>query len=215
MAAGPPARPDRRGVPGRGQEKPMPEEPDQLRHTTPRRLKTVGVAALCVAVGVAALGVITRVSADQQVKGWTDAEAIPIVTVINLSGSAREQGLVLPADIQALNTAPIYARVSGYLKRWNVDIGAPVKAGQVLAEIDTPDLDQQLAQAKADLGTAVANQHLSQTTAARWAGLLAQDAVSQQDADNKNGDLAAKSALVAAARANVARLEALESFKRI
>jgi RND family efflux transporter MFP subunit len=90
-----------------------------------------------------------------------------------------------------------------------------VKTGQTLAEIDTPDLDQQLVQAKADLGTAVANQHLSQTTASRWSGLLAQDAVSQQDADTKNGDLAAKSALVAAARANVARLEALESFKRI
>jgi RND family efflux transporter MFP subunit len=193
----------------------MPEEPDPLRDTIPRRLKTVGIAALCVAVGVAALGVITRVSADQQVKGWTDAEAIPIVTVINLRGSARDQGLALPADIQALNTAPIYARVSGYLKRWYVDIGAPVKAGQVLAEIDTPDLDQQLAQAKADLGTAVANEHLSKTTAVRWNGLLAQDAVSQQAADMKNGDLAAKSAMTTASRANVARLEALESFKRV
>jgi RND family efflux transporter MFP subunit len=193
----------------------MPEEPDPLRHTMPRRLKTVGVAALCVAVGVAALGVITRVSADQQVKGWTDAEAIPTVTVIDLRGSAREQGLVLPADIQALNTAPIYARVSGYLKRWYVDIGAVVKAGQILAEIDTPDLDQQLAQAKADLGTAVANEHLSKTTAVRWNGLLAQDAVSQQAADMKNGDLEAKVAMTAASRANVARLEALESFKRV
>jgi RND family efflux transporter MFP subunit len=193
----------------------MPEEPNPLRHTTPRRLKTVGVAALCVAAGVAALGIITRVSADQHVKTWTDGAAIPTVSVINLNGRARDQGLALPADIQALNTAPIYARVSGYLKRWYVDIGSPVKAGQVLAEIDTPDLDQQLAQAKADLGTAVANEHLSKTTAVRWAGLLAQDAVSQQDADTKNGDLAAKVAMTAASRANVARLEALESFKRV
>jgi RND family efflux transporter MFP subunit len=193
----------------------MPDEPNPLRHTLPPRLKTVGIGALCVAIGVAVIGVVTRVSADQQVKGWTDAAAIPIVTVINLNGSAREQGLALPADVQALNTAPIYARVSGYLKRWYVDIGAPVKAGQVLAEIDTPDLDQQLAQAKADLGTAVANEHLSRTTAVRWAGLLAQDAVSQQDADTKNGDLAAKAAMTAASRANVARLEALESFKRV
>ena len=90
-----------------------------------------------------------------------------------------------------------------------------MKAGQLLAEIDTPDLDQQLNQAKADLATAVANQQLSQITAQRWAGLLAKDAVSHQDADNRNGDLAAKTALVASARANVQRLEALESFKRI
>jgi multidrug efflux system membrane fusion protein len=121
----------------------------------------------------------------------------------------------LPGDVQAFNSAPIYARVSGYLKAWYVDIGTPVRAGQTLAEIDTPDLDQQLIMAKADLGTAMANQHLSQTTAVRWAGLLAQDAVSQQDADTKNGDLAAKVALTAAARANVGRLEALEAFKRI
>jgi RND family efflux transporter MFP subunit len=98
---------------------------------------------------------------------------------------------------------------------WYKDIGAHVKAGEQLAVIDTPDLDQQLAQAKADLATAVANQHLSSTTAQRWAGLVAQDAVSQQDADNKNGDLAAKTALVASARANLDRLQALEGFKRI
>ena len=122
---------------------------------------------------------------------------------------------MLPGDVQAFNDAPIHARVSGYLKRWYADIGTPVKAGQVLAEIDTPDLDQQLIQAKADLATAVANQNLSQITAKRWAGLLAQDAVSRQDADDKNGDLAAKTALVASARANVDRLQALESFKRI
>ncbi|MEI9963351.1 MAG: biotin/lipoyl-binding protein [Caulobacteraceae bacterium] len=103
----------------------------------------------------------------------------------------------------------------GYLKRWYTDIGAPVKAGQLLAEIDTPDLDQQLLQAKADLATAVANQKLSQTTAVRWNDLLTQDAVSRQETDEKNGDLAAKVSLVNAARANVNRLEALESFKRI
>jgi multidrug efflux system membrane fusion protein len=193
----------------------MSEQPNPLRYAWPRRLKTVGLTALCVAVGVAALGLMTRVNADQHVKGWTDAEAIPTVKVITLNGGAGAQTLILPGDVQAFNSAPIYARVSGYLKRWSADIGAPVKAGQTLAEIDTPDLDQQLAQAKADLGTAMANEHLSQTTAARWAGLLAQDAVSQQDADTKNGDFAAKAALAASARANVARLEAMESFKRI
>jgi multidrug efflux system membrane fusion protein len=193
----------------------MPDQPNPLRHTLPRRLKTVGVAALCAAIGLAAIGVVTRVSADQQVKHWTDAEAVPTVNVISLNGGADAQTLVLPGDVQAFNSAPIYARVSGYLKGWYVDIGAPVKAGQTLGQIDTPDLDQQLIMAKADLGTAMANQHLSQTTATRWAGLLAQDAVSQQDADTRNGDLAAKVALTAAARANVGRLEALEAFKRI
>ncbi|THD57506.1 efflux RND transporter periplasmic adaptor subunit [Phenylobacterium sp.] len=192
----------------------MPEEPNPLRHTLPPRLKMIGVAALCVAVAVAVLGVVTRVGANQSVKSWTDAEAVPTVTLLNLNG-VGPQTLVLPGQLQAFNTAPIYARVSGYLKSWNVDIGAVVKAGQTLGEIDTPDLDQQLAMAKADLGTAQANEHLSRTTAVRWAGLLAQDAVSQQDADTKNGDLAAKVALTAAARANVARLEALEGFKRI
>ena len=101
---------------------------------------------------------------------------------------------MLPGDVQAFYNAPIHARVSGYLKRWYADIGAQVKAGQVLADIDTPELDQQLAQARADLATAVANQQLSQTTAKRWNRLLAQDAVSHQDADEKTGDLAAKTA---------------------
>jgi RND family efflux transporter MFP subunit len=193
----------------------MPEQPNPLRYSWPPRLKSAGVVALVVAAGVAILGLVTRVRADQNVKSWTDAAAIPTVRVIALNGGTGPQTLVLPGDVQAFNSAPIYARVPGYLKRWYADIGARVKAGQILAEIDTPDLDQQLAQAKADLQTAVANEHLSQTTATRWAGLLAQDAVSQQDADTKNGDLAAKVALTASARANVARLEALESFKRI
>jgi membrane fusion protein, multidrug efflux system len=193
----------------------MPEQPNGRRQISPRRLKIAGVAVAGLAVCVVALGVVSRVHADQKVAAWTDAQAIPLVKVVSLADPTGSQALVLPGDVQAFNTAPSYARVSGYLKHWYVDIGTRVKAGQVLADIDTPDLDQQLAQAKADLQTAIANQHLSDTTAHRWAGLLSQDAVSQQDADTKNGDLAAKNALVASSRANVARLEALESFKRI
>jgi RND family efflux transporter MFP subunit len=192
----------------------MPDQPHVLRHTPPRRLKTFGVAALCVAAGLVAFGVISRVYANQTVDHWTGERAIPTVKVIGLRGEGPGS-LVLPGDIQAFNAAPIHARVPGYLKAWYDDIGAPVKAGQVLAIIDTPDLDQQLLQAKADLQTAVANQHLADITAKRWAGLLAQDAASHQDADNKNGDLEAKTALVASARANVDRLLALESFKQI
>ncbi len=193
----------------------MPDQPDTSRRVSPRRLKMAGVAVAALAVGVVTLGMITRVSADHKVGSWTNAQAIPTVKVISLNGQTGSQTLILPADVQAFNTSPIYARVPGYLKRWYVDIGAPVKAGQTLAEIDTPELDQQLAQAKADLKMAIANQHLSDTTARRWAGLLAQDAVSQQDADIKNGDLAAKNAVVESSRANVSRLEAMETFKRI
>jgi membrane fusion protein, multidrug efflux system len=193
----------------------MPDQPNPLRYVAPPRLKTIGLAALGLGAAIVALGVISRASADQGLASWTNAQAVPTVTVVSLNAGGGPSSLVLPGDVQAFNSAPSYARVSGYLKRWYADIGAQVKAGQVLADIDTPDLDQQLLQAKADLGTAVANQHLSQITATRWAGLLAQQAVSQQDADNRNGDLAAKQALTAAARANVARLEALESFKRI
>jgi len=132
----------------------MPEQPDMLRHNPPRRLKTIGVVAVCVAAVVVALGVISRVQADQSLKTWTSAQAVATVKVISLNGAEGPGALVLPGDVQAFNTAPIHARVPGYLKRWYADIGTPVKAGQLLAEIDTPELDQQLAQAKADLATA-------------------------------------------------------------
>ena len=193
----------------------MPDQSEILRYAPPRRLKVVGIVALCIAALLVALGLITRVRADQRLATWTNAQIIPTVKVVSPKADGGPGDLVLPGDIQALNSAPIYARVSGYLKHWYVDIGTTVKAGQVLADIDTPELDQQMAQAKADLATALANQHLADTTAARWAGLLAQDAASRQDADVKNGDLAAKTALAAAARANVDRLQALERFKHI
>jgi RND family efflux transporter MFP subunit len=193
----------------------MSDQPEALRYTPPKRLKIVGFVAVGVAAVVVILGAVGRVEADQGLRSWTAARAVPTVKVINLSGAAASGDLVLPGDVQAFNDAPIHARVAGYLKRWYADIGTSVKAGEVLAIIDTPDLDQQLAQAKADLASAVANQHLADTTAKRWAELLAQDAASRQDADNKNGDLEAKTAATASARANVDRLEALESFKRI
>ena len=123
--------------------------------------------------------------------------------------------LDLPGRLEAYSRAPIYARVSGYLKSWNVDIGAPVKAGQLLAEIETPDLDQQLLQAKADLATAQANAALAATTAKRWQSLLTTGAVSKQDVDEKVGDLKAKQAIVKAAQADVDREQTLKGFARI
>lgn len=193
----------------------VPDPAAVLRYTPPKNLKVIGVAAVCGAAVIVAIGLIGRVHADANVKAWTNEQTIPMVKLIDLKASNADGALVLPGDIQAFNDAPIHARVSGYLKKWNVDIGAHVKQGQVLAEIDTPDVDQQVAQAKADLAVAIANQQLSETTNKRWQGLLAKDAVSRQDADEKAGDLAAKTALVNASRANLQRLQALEGFKHI
>jgi RND family efflux transporter MFP subunit len=186
-----------------------------LHHRPMPWLKPAGLVAAVVAVVVVGAGLLTRTMASQRLKSWTDAQAIPTVSVVRPGAASGDQALVLPGQVQAFNDAPIHARVPGYLKAWYHDIGDKVKAGELLASIDTPDLDQQLGQAKADLATAVANQNLAQTTAARWNGLLTQDAVSRQEAEEKNGDLAAKTALVNAAKANLGRLEALESFKRI
>ena len=183
-------------------------------HISDRRLKMLGGVAAGVAAIVVVGGLVTRVSADQGMKTWTREQAIPTISLVKIeAGGARQ--LVLPGEIQAFYNAPIHARVSGYLKKWYVDIGTPVKAGQLLADIDTPDLDQQVLQARADLATAQANQGLAATTAKRWQGLVAADAVSKQEADEKQGDLTAKTSLVNAARANLNRLLALESFKKI
>lgn len=171
----------------------------------------IGGLALLVVVG----GLITRAEENAQLRDWTEAQAIPTVAVAAPGGAAAGGALELPGRLEAYVRAPIYARVSGYLKSWNYDIGAPVKAGAVLAEIDAPDLDQQLAQAEADLSTAQANLTLSASTAQRWQSMLGTNAVSKQEVDEKTGDLAAKQALVKAARANVDRLRATEAFKRI
>jgi RND family efflux transporter MFP subunit len=191
----------------------MPD--NMLRYTPPPRLKLIGIVAAGVAALIVVAGLVTRVVANRQVTAWTDANALPTVSIINLAASKNAGNLMLPGNVQAINSAPIYARVSGYLKKWYVDIGTPVKAGQILAEIDVPDQDQQLAQAKADLNTAIANQKLAAETAKRWNRLAKENAVAPQDVDEKNGDLAAKTAAVASAKANVDRLSDLTSFKRI
>ena len=140
---------------------------------------------------------------------------MPTVVTVTAQRSTLGEDLVLPGAVQAYIEAPIYARTSGYLRSWNTDIGTPVIKGQSLAEIDTPEVDQQLAQAQADLATARANEALSNTTNVRWQGLLATESVSKQDADEKSGDAAAKKAAADSATANLARLHDLESFKRV
>ncbi len=141
--------------------------------------------------------------------------AVPTVTVVSPTPAKAPATLALPAEIRPLTEAPIHARASGYLKRWLVDLGAKVEAGQLLAEIDTPELNQELAQSRAQLAQSQAALDLAKTTAARWAELLKTASVSEQEAAEKRADLALKSATVEAARANVRRLEELQSFDRV
>lgn len=180
-----------------------------------RRLRTLGIAATLVAVLLAAGGIAARVRNEHALTAQVEHDAIPSVSVIAPAPGETQQTLTLPGSVEAWYDAPIYARVPGYLKQWYVDIGAHVKAGDLLAEIETPELDQQLRQAQADLATAVAKQKLADTTAKRWQSMLASTAVSKQEADEKQGDFEAKTAAVAAERANVQRLQALSAFKRI
>ncbi|NIE66423.1 efflux RND transporter periplasmic adaptor subunit [Burkholderia sp. Ax-1719] len=184
--------------------------PQSLRH-----LKSVAAVALMVAAGIVSGGLFSRVHAHQELTSWTDAQAVPTVATVLPEPSPASQALVLPGHLAAYINAPIYARVSGYLHAWYADIGTHVKAGQLLGLIDTPDLDQQLQQANADLQNSIANEKLAATTAKRWTEMLKQDSVSQQEADEKTSDLIAKQATVEANQANVRRLEALESFKRL
>jgi membrane fusion protein, multidrug efflux system len=184
--------------------------PQPLRH-----LKSAAAVALMIAAGVVSGGIFSRVHAHQELTEWTEAAAIPTVATVEPEPSPTSQLLVLPGRLAAYINAPIYARVSGYLHSWYADIGTHVKAGQLLAIIDTPDLDQQLRQAQADLQNSVANEKLAASTAKRWTEMLKQESVSQQETDEKTADLLAKQATVEANEANVRRLEALESFKRI
>lgn len=180
-----------------------------------RRLKWIGLIIAIIAICAVVLGILSREHHASATQKWTDTQAIPTVTVLRPADTASIRNVVLPGNLQAYYEAPIYARVNGYLSHWYQDIGAHVKSGQLLADIDTPELDQQLAQAKADLASATSNAQLANVTSQRWQNLLKSDAVSQQDADEKSGDFAAKESAVAAAKANVDRLEALESFKHI
>jgi membrane fusion protein, multidrug efflux system len=181
----------------------------------PRRLLLIGIVALVIAGAMAAKGIIQRAQSAQEVERWTEQQAVPTVTLAKLGQGETSRPLMLPGTIQAYSKAAIYARVSGYLKSWAADIGARVKAGQELATIDTPDLDQQFAQAKADLATATANAQLAAVTAQRWNTLVASQWVSRQAADDKNGAAASTKAAMDSAGANVKRLEAMEAFKNI
>jgi len=190
--------------------------PPSQRPTSGAGKVVLGVLLLLIVAGaVVYKGITTRVRAAADVKADTQDLAVPAVSLAPTKRGAPQEEIVLPGNIQAFIDAPIYARTNGYLKRWYVDIGGRVKAGQLLAEIDTPELDQQLQQAKADLATAQANYELAQTTSARYEALLKSDSVARQDVDNAVGDAHAKKAMVDSATGNVRRLEQMQSFEKV
>ena len=172
-------------------------------------------ALAIVAIILAVWGTISRLHARSELKKHTAADAEVTVTVVSPDRSGAGDELVIPGITQAFVEAPIYARTSGYVRAWYTDIGTHVKKGQLLAEIETPEVDRQLSQAKADRATAQANLDLSESTNKRWQALLASNSVSQQDADEKAGDAAAKKATRDSADENVRRLDELEGFKRL
>jgi RND family efflux transporter MFP subunit len=180
-----------------------------------RRHWVIAVVAFVLVAAVYVGGVLPRVKARAALKTETAQMAIPTVAVVQPQPTAPAQELVLPANVQPYIVAPIYARTNGYLKAWYVDIGAHVKQGQLLAVIETPEIDHQLQQARANLATAQANLNLSRITAERFQGLLKSNSVAQQDTDNAVGTYNANQAIVQSNSANVKQLEALQSFQKI
>lgn len=180
-----------------------------------RNLERAGLAAAGVLGGILLIGAYTRFVEADDLKTWTREAEIPTVALISPAASGSNQALVLPGTLQAYYDARLYSRVPGYVHAWYKDIGARVKKGDVLASIDTPELDQQISQARADLGATVSAQKLSATTAQRWNSLLPLDAVSKQDVEDKNQDLASKTGAAKAAQANLDRLLAMKAFARI
>jgi RND family efflux transporter MFP subunit len=164
--------------------------------------------------GALAAGLLPRLNARESLK-QAQTLNIPTVSVTSPKTGGAAQELVLPGNIEAYNDTPIFARTNGYLKRWHADIGARVKQGQLLAEIETPEVDDQLQAARADLATAEANYQMANKTATRWSELGASGIVSKQDLDQALSNAQAKQAAVQSARYNVSRLEKLQSFKRI
>lgn len=180
-----------------------------------KRLMLVGIGGLTLAALLVANGLAARTRHEQSVTAWTEAQALPVVNVFQPLHNAQGNTLQLPAHLEAWSKASINARVSGYLKDWSSDIGSQVSAGQVLATIDSPELDQQLAQTRAHLAQQTATAKLAETTAERWQNLLANHSVSRQEVDEKLANAAAAKADMQAAAADYARLTDLEAYKTI
>jgi RND family efflux transporter MFP subunit len=191
----------------------MPSE--DVKTPSRRSLLTVAAAAALIGCVVVGYGFMSRAQSKQEVIDWTNAQAIPTVALAQVTPGSANQALTLPGNIQPFNRAALFARVNGYVQSWDHDIGSQVKAGQVLATIDAPDLDQQLSQAKATLASVRANHQIASLTASRNNVLLQKQIVAQQLADQTSADEKAKEAVVDANEANVRQLEAMQSFKAI
>jgi RND family efflux transporter MFP subunit len=202
-----------------GLRQPVVHASDEAKHMPPQLSKgsilAIVAIVLLIAVVTAVAGIVKRKHANSELDKYTDVNAAPPVTLEQpvMQQTARE--IVLPGNIQAFTLAPIYARTTGYVKAWYHDIGTYVHKGELLAVIETPELDQELASAKADLATAQSNAGLAKVTADRYQDLIGRNAVSQQDTDNAATQLEARNTQVASAAANVRRLEELQSFERI
>jgi len=200
------------------EREPVREQPrvqQSLRKPERSRLFLVLVVVALLLVVVGGVTLLMRRSQYQALAKETETLAVPTVSVVHPIAESDSEDLVLPSTLQAYVESPIYARTNGYLKKWYHDIGSRVTKGQLLADIDTPEIAQELEQSRAELGTAQANQNLSQITASRFEGLLKTDSVSKQEVDNASGDLAAKRANTQSAEANVRRLQETESFRHI
>ena len=179
-----------------------------------RAIAIIAILTACATLAIAS-GVHSRIKAETRLRESAQASAIPFVDVVSPKASTDDDEIALPGSTAAFNDTPIYARTSGYVKHWYVDIGERVRRGQLLATIETPELDQQLQQARADLENAEANLQLAATTAARWQHLLETDSVSRQETDQAVSDLHSKQALVNSSKANVERLGQLQAFERV
>jgi RND family efflux transporter MFP subunit len=193
---------------------PPPPTPAAPRNR-PRGGWLVAIAIFIIFGGILAYGIHGRLHADSTLRTETNDLAVPVVSVVSPRRSAPSQEIVLPGNVQPFITSPIFSRTNGYLRAWYVDIGARVKKGQLLAQIETPEVDQQLAQSRSNLATAEANLRLAEITKNRYQELLKTNAVAQQDVDNAVGTYNANSAIVEANQANVKQLETLQSFEKI
>jgi RND family efflux transporter MFP subunit len=190
--------------------------PDPVQSVLSRRgLRITAIAAVAIAAVIVVQGITTRKMANARLSEWTEDRALPVVAVAIPDTTGKRTTIDLPGRLEAYSQAQLFARVSGYIKEWSVDIGAPVKVGQLLAEIDAPDLDQQIMQAEADVASAQANAALSTATLARGQSLMTSGSVSKQDLDQRSADSANKQGLVRSVQANLDRLRVLEKYKRI
>jgi RND family efflux transporter MFP subunit len=190
-------------------------EPIDPRRKLGRGVVVTGILAALVLGILIVVGILTRVHAEAALARTARQDAVLSVAVTTPMQGAAAQEITLPANTQAFIDTPIYARTSGYLSKWYADIGTHVHSGQLLAEIDTPELDQQVRQAQSDLATAQSNQQIAQITAERWTKLLAKNAVSKQETDQAMSDFRGRQSALSAAQANVMRLQQLQGFERI